>query len=232
MPADAGSPPAIAVADLDGDGDIDLPTAGTAATSLLWRNDGGNRATRRCACSSTGASATARRRRRRSRCAPAACARDRNVGGDAGGRARRPRLRPRRARRGRRRARAVAVRHPAGRDAAVAAARLPPPRDDRGARSQAVVVSVPLHLERRALRVRHRLHGRRRDGLLGRRRAAYNTPDPVEYVRIRGDQLQPRDGRYELRVTNELEETLFVDRLQLRGDRPSARTSRSFPNEG
>ena len=43
----------------------------------------------------------------------------------------------------------------------------------------------------------------------------YNTPDPDEYVRIRGDQLRPKDGRYELRVTNELEEVLFVDRLQL-----------------
>jgi tetratricopeptide (TPR) repeat protein len=43
----------------------------------------------------------------------------------------------------------------------------------------------------------------------------YNTPDPDEYVRIRGDQLKERDGRYELRVTNELEEALFVDRLQL-----------------
>ncbi len=43
----------------------------------------------------------------------------------------------------------------------------------------------------------------------------YNKPDPVEYVRIRGDQLKERDGRFELRVTNELEEALFVDRLQL-----------------
>ena len=43
----------------------------------------------------------------------------------------------------------------------------------------------------------------------------YNKPDPVEYVRIRGDQLKEKDGRYELRVTNELEEALFVDRLQL-----------------
>jgi hypothetical protein len=43
----------------------------------------------------------------------------------------------------------------------------------------------------------------------------YNTPDPDEYVRIRGDQLKERDGRYELRVTNELEEALFVDRVQL-----------------
>jgi hypothetical protein len=34
-------------------------------------------------------------------------------------------------------------------------------------------------------------------------------------VRIRNDQLQPVDGRYDLRITNELEEALFVDRLQL-----------------
>ena len=43
----------------------------------------------------------------------------------------------------------------------------------------------------------------------------YNTPDPDEYVRIRGDQLRERNGRYELRVTNELEEALFVDKVQL-----------------
>ncbi|MGI9064944.1 MAG: FG-GAP-like repeat-containing protein [Pyrinomonadaceae bacterium] len=43
----------------------------------------------------------------------------------------------------------------------------------------------------------------------------YNAPDPDEYVRIRGDQLKERHGRYELRVTNELEEALFVDKLQL-----------------
>jgi cytochrome c-type biogenesis protein CcmH/NrfG len=42
-----------------------------------------------------------------------------------------------------------------------------------------------------------------------------NVPDPDEYVRIRGDQLVERDGRYELRVTNELEEAVFVDRLRL-----------------
>ncbi len=43
----------------------------------------------------------------------------------------------------------------------------------------------------------------------------YNTPDPDEYVRIRNEQLKERDGRFELRVTNELEEVLYVDRLQL-----------------
>ncbi len=42
-----------------------------------------------------------------------------------------------------------------------------------------------------------------------------NVPDPDEYVRMRGDQLRARDGKYELRVTNELEEALFVDQLQL-----------------
>ncbi|MDQ1590091.1 MAG: hypothetical protein QOG71_718 [Pyrinomonadaceae bacterium] len=41
------------------------------------------------------------------------------------------------------------------------------------------------------------------------------APDPDEYVRIRGDQLRPRRGRYELRVTNELEEVLFMDKLEL-----------------
>ncbi len=43
----------------------------------------------------------------------------------------------------------------------------------------------------------------------------YNAPDANEYVRIRGDLLKERNGRYELRVTNELEEALFVDHLQL-----------------
>jgi len=42
-----------------------------------------------------------------------------------------------------------------------------------------------------------------------------NTPDPDEYVRIDGQRLQPRDGRYELRVTNELEEAVFLDRAEL-----------------
>ena len=42
-----------------------------------------------------------------------------------------------------------------------------------------------------------------------------NTPDPDEYIRIDGSKLAPRDGRYELRITNELEEALFLDRAQL-----------------
>ena len=42
-----------------------------------------------------------------------------------------------------------------------------------------------------------------------------NVPDPTEYVRITDAQLQPRGDRLELRVTNELEEVLFVDHLGL-----------------
>jgi tetratricopeptide (TPR) repeat protein len=60
---------------------------------------------------------------------------------------------------------------------------------------------------------------------------AYNHPDPVEYVRIRGDQLQPRDGLLQLRVTNELEEVLYLDRLQLIAvTHPS--DVEVYPNEG
>ena len=44
---------------------------------------------------------------------------------------------------------------------------------------------------------------------------SFNMPDPTEYVRIRGDQLRERNGRYEVRITNELEEALFVDKVQL-----------------
>jgi hypothetical protein len=42
-----------------------------------------------------------------------------------------------------------------------------------------------------------------------------STPDPDEYVRLTAEQLVAKDGRYELRVTNELEETLFLDHLRL-----------------
>jgi hypothetical protein len=59
----------------------------------------------------------------------------------------------------------------------------------------------------------------------------FNRPDPVEYVRIRGDQLKARDGRFELRVTNELEETLFLDHLQLLSVAHPAGVD-IFPNEG
>jgi tetratricopeptide (TPR) repeat protein len=59
----------------------------------------------------------------------------------------------------------------------------------------------------------------------------FNTPDPDEYVRIRGDQLREHNGRYELRVTNELEEALFVDKVQLISVAHPERVE-VFPNEG
>jgi tetratricopeptide (TPR) repeat protein len=59
----------------------------------------------------------------------------------------------------------------------------------------------------------------------------YNKPNPEEYVRIRGDQLKEKDGRYELRVTNELEEAMFVDRLQLIAVAHPVGTE-VYPNEG
>jgi tetratricopeptide (TPR) repeat protein len=59
----------------------------------------------------------------------------------------------------------------------------------------------------------------------------YNQPDPDEYVRIRGDQLRERDGRYELRATNELEEVLFVDHLKLIAVAHPADTE-IYPDEG
>lgn len=58
-----------------------------------------------------------------------------------------------------------------------------------------------------------------------------NVPDPIEEVRIRGDQLRPRDGALELRLTNELEEAVFFDRATLAAiDHPL--TVEVFPNAG
>ena len=61
--------------------------------------------------------------------------------------------------------------------------------------------------------------------------SVWNQPDPDEYVRIGDDQLKARNGRYELRITNELEEVLFVDRLQLVAVDHRAGVA-VYPNEG
>jgi tetratricopeptide (TPR) repeat protein len=57
------------------------------------------------------------------------------------------------------------------------------------------------------------------------------APDPDEYVRIGGDQLRAREGHYELRVTNELEEALFIDKLELVAV-AHPRGVEVYPNEG
>src|SRR5258705_552874 len=59
----------------------------------------------------------------------------------------------------------------------------------------------------------------------------YNVPDPDEYVRITDRQLRERNGRYELRVTNELEEVLYLDHLKLMAVTHYADVE-VFPDEG
>ena len=43
----------------------------------------------------------------------------------------------------------------------------------------------------------------------------YNTPDTDEYIRIASSQLKVRDGRYSLRINNQLEEVLYIDQTEL-----------------
>ena len=59
----------------------------------------------------------------------------------------------------------------------------------------------------------------------------YHQPDSDEFVRITSDQLKPRNGRYEIRVTNELEEVLFLDTVKLVAVEHDA-DSEVYPNEG
>ena len=108
-------------------------------------------------------------------------------------------------------------------DAAVAVAH-------RGAGSETLLVPLPLHMEWRALRVRHRLHGRRRDGVLGRPGQCEHAGS-AEYVRISGDQLRAKDGRLELRVTNELERGAVRRSLVSSWRLPIHGTSTSIPTK-
>ena len=58
-----------------------------------------------------------------------------------------------------------------------------------------------------------------------------SEPDPDEYVRIPGDALRVKDGAYELRISNELEEALYLDRVRLDVvDHPAP--IEVYPNEG
>jgi hypothetical protein len=60
---------------------------------------------------------------------------------------------------------------------------------------------------------------------------AYHYPDSDEFVRITSEQLKPKNGKYEIRVTNELEEVLFLDHLKLVAVEHNADTE-IYPNEG
>ena len=43
----------------------------------------------------------------------------------------------------------------------------------------------------------------------------YANPQPIDYVTIEPQQLCPRDGAYELRITEAMEETTYLDQLEL-----------------
>ncbi len=43
----------------------------------------------------------------------------------------------------------------------------------------------------------------------------YFPPDPEEFIRIRGDQLQAKDGKLELRIREELREIIYFDEVEL-----------------
>ncbi len=58
-----------------------------------------------------------------------------------------------------------------------------------------------------------------------------SVPDPDEYVRIPGNALRIRNGAYELRISNELEEVLYLDRVRLDVIEHPASTD-VYPNEG
>lgn len=59
----------------------------------------------------------------------------------------------------------------------------------------------------------------------------WNHPDPVEFVRVTGDRLKTVDGRLRMRVTNELEEVLYLDRFELASVTHPADVE-VYPNEG
>jgi tetratricopeptide (TPR) repeat protein len=59
----------------------------------------------------------------------------------------------------------------------------------------------------------------------------YHYPDSDEFVRIAPGKLKPKNGKYEIRVTNELEEVLFVDYLKLVAVEHDA-GAEVYPNEG
>jgi len=58
----------------------------------------------------------------------------------------------------------------------------------------------------------------------------WNYPDTDEYVRVTGDQLKERDGRYSVRLNNQLEEVIYFDAVKLLAVDHPAETD-IYPNE-
>ena len=173
----AGDAALMTTGDIDGDGDVDVVVRGRSGLSI-WRNDGGSRraslrlhltarVTNRAAVGTKidMRAGSLRQRIETSAATPAAAPADIVFGlGDRPG------------------ADVARVLWPSGilqaetasGEAGGKPAFLVGSHRDRGARSQAVVLPVSLHVERRALRVHHRFSRRRRDGLLaGARRAQH-----------------------------------------------------------
>ena len=96
-------------------------------------------------------------------------------------------------------------------------------RRRRGAGPQALLVPVPLRVERRRASSSSRTSWAAARWATAWRRASGTRRTRSSTCGSTDDQLRPRDGRYELRVTNELEEALFVDRAGAAGGRASRR---------
>lgn len=62
-------------------------------------------------------------------------------------------------------------------------------------------------------------------------KGVFNYPDSDEYVRIAPDKLKAKNGFYEIRVTNELEEVMYLDKVKLIAVEHDADTD-IYPNEG
>ena len=62
-------------------------------------------------------------------------------------------------------------------------------------------------------------------------KGAYNFPDSDEFVRIAPGKLKAKDGFYELRVTNELEEVMYLDKVKLVAIEHD-KAAEVYPNEG
>jgi tetratricopeptide (TPR) repeat protein len=223
---------ALATADVDGDGDTDMVVRTASGRVRVWRNDGGNRRpsmrvrlqARVSNRSAAGAKVELRagsllHRTETMAATPAAGPSDIVFG--LGGRAR---------------ADVVRVLWPAG--ILQAETNMPPPRPRTNAATMSVVEldrkpsSCPYLYTWNGTRfefVTDFMGGGEMGSWAGP--GAHNVPDPDEYVRISPEQLRERAGRYDLRVTNELEEAMFVDRLQLLAVAHPADVD-VYPNEG
>ncbi|MBX7171502.1 MAG: FG-GAP-like repeat-containing protein [Pyrinomonadaceae bacterium] len=62
-------------------------------------------------------------------------------------------------------------------------------------------------------------------------KGVYNFPKSDEFVRIPQDKLKAKNGFYEIRVTNELEEVMYLDKVKLVAVEHDE-NSEIFPNEG